>query len=339
MIITKHFIMLLFPKTGTGFTTAVIRYLYREYGHYYDRRSSLNLINPPIEGLQHLKATRHGGYIQIPAGARHVAAIYSTLRNIYRLLISEYGYLRWQVHWLRHDQAVQHFPDFPDIGFDRFLDFSNHVVQWRLRHIHNNPAPPARLGVHSYRFLLMFCRDPFAVLGKINDAYIQSGEWLEALCPVKFLQQHRLDDDLRFVLRDCEIPQHDIDNIHALPMREVDLRSLPGYKVNRTIEYDAASEGWRVGIGHFLDLQEKRFKELSAALTTVSPNVHRFGAYVDVERFADLQSELITPDDRLIERVERDEHILFRFIRENDPGFHANGAWDVETLTAWPKKA
>lgn len=340
MIITKHFIMLLFPKTGTGFAADVIRVLYHKHHHYHDQRDSLNLLNPPIEGQQNLRVTQHGGYIQIPAGARHVSWIYSTLRNIYRLLISEYGYLRWQAHWIEHDQAVRHFPGFPDIGFDRFLDFSNHVMQWRLRHIHNNSSPPTRLGVHSYRFLLMFCRDPFEVLGKIDDAYIESGEWLKTLCPVKFLQQHRLNDDLRAILKHCEIPQHDLDNIHPSLMHKINIRYLSKYehRINQTIEYDADSEGWKVDIGNFLHLQEKAFKESSARLISLFPEVCRSVTDLDiVEHSGDLKSELIRPDERLIERVERDEQILFRFIRENDPQFHGNGAWDIEALTGWPR--
>lgn len=307
MIITNDFVLLLLPKTGTSFANVVIRYSYWRDGQRCVRHLSDNLLNPSIGEDHRYPTTQHGFYMQIPEEFRHLP-VYSILRNLYRLLISEYGYIRWQVDWLARDEALRQFPDFPNLGFARFLDFSSHIVTQRLRLIHHNPAPPDRLGMHSYRFLYMFCRDPQRVFGRLTEDYIQSGEWLEDLCPVRFLQQHRLRDDLRILLSRFGFPEERLEFIADSPAR----------LVNPSVEFDPSSGGWKVGMTDILKFLEKREKQAEESGEAAKP--------IDLKPF----QETILPDDALLERIRHDERILFRFIEETPE-------LDAARLTAWPQ--
>ena len=315
MIITDDFVMLLFPKTGTSFTRVAFDHLYKKHKRQHELVSSENFLNPPLEEKWRYSETQHGFYAQIPEYARG-RPVYAILRNIYGLLISEYGYVRWQVDWLEYDQSARKFPDFPLFGFSGFIDYSAYVVKHRLRHIHHNPAPPARLGMQSYRFLLMFCRDPWDVLATINDESIESGEWLGHICPVKFLQQHRLRDDLQALLGQFGFPADSTEVINHLPAR----------LNNRTRKPGAQPGAWEIGMPDVRKYMAE--KEKAAAARKAGEAIP---AKTEVPR------ETIIPDAALIERIEQDEKILFRFMRGDSARFHACGAWDAKALTTWPE--
>lgn len=325
MIITRDFVMLLFPKTGTNFMRAALKYLYTQHEVRYSYCMDINLLNPPVEGKQRYSQTQHGGYVQIPKDAGHLTDIYSALRNIYSLLVSEYAYMRWQVDWLDREEAVRAFPDFPIIPFAQFLHFSNHVIRLRLRRIHNNPNPPAHLGMQSYRFLLMFCRDPWTVLGKIDDAYIESGAWLNDLCPVKFLQQHRLREDMETLLG-----QYDFK-----PGAVKIMRHIPPAWVNRSIVFDPALREWRIRLIDILEVQNKIDEEQES----LPPEKRAFRRYRTLHHREDVVQYGVTiaPDPDLMEQVRRTEPILFRFAEAERPEFYATGEWDAKAMTDWPE--
>lgn len=316
--------MLLFPKTGTNFIHAALKDLYAQHKVYYDYRMSVNLLNPPIGEDHRYSKTPHGGYVQIPKGARHIASIYSVLRNIYSLLVSEYAYMRWQIDWMERDESVQQFPGFPNITFEQFLDFSNYVIRRRLRDIHNNPAPPTHLGMQSYRFLLMFCRDPWSVFGKIDDAYIESDAWFDELCGVKFIQHHRLREDMETLLGQYEFKQGTVEI----------MRHTPPTWVNRSILFDPSSRQWDIEIADIQELQKKIDEEQEH----LPPEERKWRRYKGLHNRKDVEKYpvTITPDDALIEQIRRTEPILFRFAEANRPEFHALPTWDVQTLTTWP---
>ena len=174
--------------------------------------------------------------------------------------------------------------------------------------MHHNPSPPARLGMHSYRFLYMFCRDPHRVFARLTDDYIQSGEWLEELCPVHFLQQHRLRDDLQVLLK----------QFNFAPERLKFINDSPARVVNPSVEFDPASGGWKVGMTDIVKLLEKRKQQEEAS----GEKLKR----IDLKPF----QETICPDDTLLERIRHDERILFHFIRQTPE-------LDTARLTDWPQ--
>lgn len=164
MVITPHFVMINFPKTGSTFARTVIRQAYERREGRLDRRllRKLRLRAWPIEEPEHFNPIRgyldqHGRVEQIPKRDRH-KPIVSLARDPIERILSSYN------HYLKtpHDQyltcmniVARHFaPDFPMVSLQEYCEF------WKVWNSYWIDAQDLGIGPVTVEFLNFFSTDP-----------------------------------------------------------------------------------------------------------------------------------------------------------------------------------
>lgn len=210
MVITRHFILLNFPKTGSTYARAVVREAYRRrYGRgwrslvfrrqwrrIFQERMLPNRNDPFYARLR----GPHAGYTQIPA--RYAALpIISITRNPLDRYLSRYLFGWWRKYPVERVPLLrERFPRYPDLSFPEYLEMLNTFgVERRLRGITLRMA----LGHHTVQFVQFYFRDPDTALAHLDDAYLAEERFRQDMVPVRFLRQETLREDLyRFL---CEV--------------------------------------------------------------------------------------------------------------------------------------
>lgn len=214
MIITKKFVALNWPKTGSTFVRLVLKSLYfsREIpgnnrlirkvnrtllstGIYGYREVYYPIIRVP--GLDHL-TDQHGIWTQIPDKNKMLPVVMAVQNPLDRLV--SLFHFRWRDQHIRQvdGRAVgKIFPNYPELNFEEFLSFNRMVSQSRLWGV----EPKTQLGPQTIEFIQMVFKNPNEVFSRIDDQYIESGEYKRDLPDVSFLRNDFLRRDLMKFLR------------------------------------------------------------------------------------------------------------------------------------------
>jgi len=224
MIITKSFVVLNLPKTGSTFTRNILKTVYK-----VDKRSvfqkllyKLKIITPAFQELilpnikmPNRASDQHGTYSQIPKMYLD-REIVSTIRDPYTRFLSTYKFKAWaNQHQLEVPKEILdlHFPSFPDLSMDEYVELNKHAEKIRINTI-DPDLNATDIGTQTIQFVQMFFKQPKMALSKMNDDYVNSGEFKNDIGDIKFLRQESLNDDLISFLSDHGFSQKDLDFIN-----------------------------------------------------------------------------------------------------------------------------
>jgi hypothetical protein len=220
MIITDDFVVLNNPKTGSSFVRSVmhalhvrrmrrrslaVRALHRT--GLRSRPTFIELILPNIRESPARPDDQHGTFSQIPVEHRH-KPIVSVVRNPYDRFLSEYEFRWWTKYPAFPVEVLQReFPHYPDLSLDDFVR-----LQEMKRHRKRNPhlRPGMELGGQTFNFIKMFFKDPDAAFRRLDDRYIESGQFVEDMGPIQFLRTENLNEELATFLRRYGYPEEDL---------------------------------------------------------------------------------------------------------------------------------
>jgi hypothetical protein len=207
LLITKEFVILQLPKTGTIFVRDVMKSLYRERLRRQPLRKvlmKLRLLQPQLRevftAVQYRShgRTHHGGYFQIPPQYRD-RKILSVIRNPFTQFESVYRFKWWVGDPLLDRNTIDlHFPHFPNLTIDDFVRVRELVVEQR-RNLYKIPEQTT-IGFQTIQFIRMYFKDPATVFPKLSATYMQGNSFLDDIAPVHFIRQEDLNDELADVL-------------------------------------------------------------------------------------------------------------------------------------------
>jgi hypothetical protein len=247
MLIAKDFVLLNFPKTGSTFARGAIKQLYNK------RMSTINMLRgilgigeseimellmPKIDEAKFLGIKdQHGTLRQIPDEHRNKKII-SVVRNPFSRYESSFFY-RWWAKYPPTDSRIirERYPSFPKLSFSEYYEMI-HIFgrENRLRGI----VPKIDLGVYSIQFIQFFFNDPESVLNKIDDDYIDNGEFQKDMGSIHFLHQESLREELIQFLEQIGISPQELDFINFLEKANISLKEVnpnnQGEIVDQTIK-------------------------------------------------------------------------------------------------------
>ncbi|RFN60047.1 sulfotransferase family 2 domain-containing protein [Marixanthomonas ophiurae] len=214
MLITKNFVMLNVPKTGTTFSRTVIKKVYNnKYGAILNKigyklkilkREIIELKLPNIK-MPTKSLDQHGVYSQIPTKYRN-RPIVSVVRNPYSRFLSSYKFRSWAnpTQLTVSKEIIKNkFPSFPNLNLDTYVDLSLEAEKTRLEWIKEGVENIHDLGPQTIQFVQFFFKNPEEAILKINEEYITSGAYRKDMADIRFLQVENLKDDLYNLLSEC----------------------------------------------------------------------------------------------------------------------------------------
>lgn len=204
MLITPDFVMLNFPKTGSSYVRKVIKDVYRASENPF-RKTMRRFCDMPevVEELLFPKLEfegdvnipdQHGTLRQIPDRARD-RPVASVFRNPLDRYVSAYLFEWWKNFPPASDEAIREIlPAWPDLRFEDYLILLRHFsLPKRLGDIELR----TELGSQTVHFIQFYFPNPADLLGRIDDAWIDSDAWKDEMPPITFLRQDSLSADLR----------------------------------------------------------------------------------------------------------------------------------------------
>lgn len=207
MLISDHFVMINFPKTGTSFVRACLHELYAKqisqsnpfkrvaYAlHAIPKPQLSELMLPNIEYTQtdYRVPDQHGKVSQIPQIHRHKPVI-SITRNPFDRAVSGYEFGWWKNHPYDAIENIKAaFPHFPNLDFCEYLAFMDSQISHRI------PAaiPQNDIGIQTVEFIQYYFYDTLDALTKLNDGYIYSGAYKCDMPDITLMHTEHLNDDL-----------------------------------------------------------------------------------------------------------------------------------------------
>jgi len=265
MFVTDQFVVLHLPKTGSTFIRETLKGLYRnESNPFYELLYKLRLkkrhykelffekveINELYAPMYRNRFSPHGIYYQIPA--KHKAKqIVSVVRNPFERLVSAYKFGSWAT---KHPPSVMediksHWPHFPSLSFQEFLDFSE---QFGDNHLIWNNKIVDDLGSQTKQFFWFFMKAPFDVIPNIDNKFIEQRKYRETLAGIHFLRTDQINFDLYQLLKEQGIPEKKIQFV------------LKASKVNQTKKVSSIKE-------YFTDGQIERILHKERVLFDLFP--------------------------------------------------------------------
>ena len=206
MIITKKFVVVNLPKTGSTFVRFAIKKI---YGNRYKKSfflkvaKRLNLLKAPYQELilPNIKfkkgvvnhSDQHGVYSQIPKEDKNKTII-SVVRNPYDRLISSYEFAFWKGRpALEKDILKANLPNFPELSIDEYIDY---LILVGENSFENKPQN-LKIGHFSLQFIYFYFKDPNCVIQNLDTKYLESDTLFEKdMAQITFLKQESLNTDL-----------------------------------------------------------------------------------------------------------------------------------------------
>lgn len=199
MIITKDFILLNNPKTGSTYARQVIKTLYPSKRGI--SRLSSQVLGTPGKGHLELKhknlaypnrpKNQHGTYSQIPSKYLN-REIITVIRDPFDKFISAYEYKYYLKHPPSADLQKQVGITKPEnITLDQFAQLQIAGVRKRYPHLDS-----FQIGSQTIQFIHMFFRDPKRSIKSLSPDYFSTGAYKQDLPDIHFLNQSALSSEL-----------------------------------------------------------------------------------------------------------------------------------------------
>lgn len=226
MLITEHFVLLNYPKTGSTFARKAIKEL--QATRLRERSTiqkilqktklaqrpfceELKLPNTRVKGVKR-NPDQHGTYAQIPSRYRHLPVV-SIVRNPYTHFLSAYQFRFWERNPPLSAQLLnEHFPHFPNLSLDDFVE----LVKLLVKHdILQGQEIASNVGNQTVQFIRFFFKEPDKVLRELTNEYLDSSQPLKDLADITFLRQENLNEDLVNFLKKFGYSDHELDFIRT----------------------------------------------------------------------------------------------------------------------------
>lgn len=205
MLVTKDFVMINFPKTGSSFVRHVTKQIYEAKESRLQRwwrevsgasEPLQELILPKIDLKAHEEIRdQHGTWRQIPDQYRRGRKVITVTRNPLARYVSNYLF-RWWREFPPAEEAeiANEFPSWPELSFEEYFRFTH---RFPMRNQLNGIEPSVPMGIQTVQFLRFYFPRPYELLERIDEAWIEQDRWKEELPPVVFLHQESLSEELK----------------------------------------------------------------------------------------------------------------------------------------------
>jgi hypothetical protein len=193
VIITDRFVYIHMPKTGGTFVTEMLRHLYGLRGSPNPwRRTYWKLTIKNYTSLN-----KHGTCSQIPREYGHLPIV-GCVRNPFDRYVSTYAFEWWRMYPEQYPGLLEH-PNYPDLNFEEYVRLANE--KWLDR---ENPGVQvdSTLGWQTAQFVSWYCNEPAEVLRSVAGRSPTVEDVQRSLSPERFLNTHRLNQELHDYLRD-----------------------------------------------------------------------------------------------------------------------------------------
>jgi len=210
VLITNHFVVLNFPKTGSTFVREVIKEIYNQRLNkkLIDRfliklkikdRELIEELLLPNYGIANNKdrKSQHGAYFQIPEIHRNKKII-SILRNPYSRFESQYKFKAWARNVILDATDLNKFPQFPDLTIEDYFEYQICIAD-NQKKIFGIPKG-LNIGSQTIRFIYMFFKNPLEIFPKLTAEYFEKRNYLQDIAEIEFLKQETLNDELALFL-------------------------------------------------------------------------------------------------------------------------------------------
>lgn len=239
MIITDDFVLLAFPKTGTTYTTTVLRHIHARRGwrgwlwpQAWQKRDfprpgyrEHRVLRPAAPPYNKARSSRHGTWRDIPEQDRHKPVV-SITRDPFSRYTSAYLFQTRMRKNLRTvgdlDELRASYPGYPDLSFRDYLDM---LHRFEVPAALGGMEPSMPLGSQTVTFVRFYFRDPEAVFRKISPAYIEDKAYLEDMVDVKFLRQENLREEFSDFLQASGYSEAEVRLARNLKQKNVASRS------------------------------------------------------------------------------------------------------------------
>lgn len=238
MLITKKFVMLNFPKTGSAFARNAIKQVHepKKYRRWLERwgiaRPTLEerLMMPYFFTEAHKSATgyinsEHGVFIQIPD--EHTGKqVVSVLRDPIKRLISLYEFRSWAKYPVpNRNKAQEWFPNFPDLSFDEYFRFTEELA---LQHVLPD-GMQVEVGSLTAQFIRFYARDPLKTMLSLREDTDLARDYDQHFPKIHFLHTENLNRELHDFLLKMGYPAERIAFILSKKKENTTTRSRPSY--------------------------------------------------------------------------------------------------------------
>jgi hypothetical protein len=224
MLVSKHFIFLNFPKTGSSFVRKTLKDLNSDlslYDKFFLNRRIKEVLLPSvrIKNKNYSQKDAHIICYQLTEDQKR-KDIFSVIRNPVHRMVSYYEYGFWKnVDELPipFEKLKEFYPEFPNISFSDYLHLMNskEVLTGLFPSINFSEC---KFGFQSLFFLLFFLKDPFRFF-EIGDFSLKNIS--ENLVKVNFLYSEELNANLFDVLLNYGYQKRKIEFIrHANKVNE-----------------------------------------------------------------------------------------------------------------------
>lgn len=210
MLITEKFVYIHQPKTGGTFVAATLANLHQRRGDRVEtiwidpaQATRLPALEPGVVlRLMFTTRNQHGARKDIPVqyAGRPVVA---TIRNPYDRYVSQFAFAWWRRYpemFGPVEATRQRYPNYPDLTFDEYVELTSTVsVPFRApRHPDDTP------GFQTQQFVEYFFADPDRSYPRLVDPAFTRERAAVELAGIRFLDQHRLNQQLHDFLREMD---------------------------------------------------------------------------------------------------------------------------------------
>ena len=185
MLITKDFVLLNYPKTGSTFSRRIIRQVYLD--------DCEELLFPVAYDWRYIGPnTQHGTYMQIPEKHRNKPVL-SIIRNPFDRYVSQYRF-KWYAHSppANRRELQKLYPCFPELEFAEFLDMGERFSKRNVLAAYDI-FQDTDIGFQTISFIAFFSGNPREDL---EDLISGKGDPFLRLPKVHFLHQESLREEL-----------------------------------------------------------------------------------------------------------------------------------------------
>ena len=220
MLITKNFVVLNNPKTGSSFVRKALKDLYKNNyqitilekigAKFYLSDNYIKELTLPNIKMADRPPDQHGTYSQIPATHKQKAVL-SIIRNPYDRFLSTYEFRNWERQPPGGIKQIKKiFPHFPDLSLNDYVDLAKYS-----ENIRNKDS--SILGTQTLQFMQMFFKEPTKAIAKADEDYFLSGTYKKDLGDIIFIRQEQLRNDLALFLKSYDFSNNDASFILNYP--------------------------------------------------------------------------------------------------------------------------